>query len=168
MSKYTIVLDAMGGDEAPRCNVEGAVLALNEEPDLNLVLTGKEREIESLLQSLKKQGKTWDESRLKIHATEEVIANDEHSPADAVRQKRDSSLSVACQMVRKGEVDGMVSAGNTGAVLSGGTLLIGRIKGVQRPALTLPLPIRFERNSYLSPAQVSIGRRRVRPIRNNR
>ncbi len=140
MSEYTIVLDAMGGDYAPGCNVEGAILALQKDPNLHLILTGREPEIQPLLDKAEKEGKQWDHDRLKIVHTDVVIANDEHSPAEAVRAKRDSSLSIACRMVREGEADGMVSAGNTGAVLSGGTLLIGRIKGVQRPALTLPLP----------------------------
>ncbi len=140
MAGYTIVLDAMGGDNAPRCNVEGAILALGQDKDLKLVLTGKQDQLNKLLDECRSQGQTWDENRLAIVHTEEVIENEEHSPAEAVRAKRNSSLSVGCQMVRSGEADGMVSAGNTGAVLSGGTLLIGRIKGVQRPALTLPLP----------------------------
>ena len=140
MAAYKIVLDAMGGDEAPRCNVEGAVMALAEDQDLSLILTGPEPVLKQLLEEQKKAGRTWDEDRLTIVHTDEVIANDEHSPAEAVRAKRDSSLGLAFSMVRAKEADGMVSAGNTGAVLSGGTLIVGRIKGVQRPALTLPLP----------------------------
>ena len=140
MAGYKIVLDAMGGDEAPRCNVEGAVLALAEDPELSLVLTGPEPVLKKLLDEQKQAGRTWDEGRLSIVHTDQIIENEEHSPVEAVRNKRDSSMGLAFQMVRSKEADGMVSAGNTGALLSGGTLIVGRIKGVQRPALTLPLP----------------------------
>ena len=116
MAAYKIVLDAMGGDEAPRCNVEGAVMALAEDQDLSLILTGPEPVLKQLLEERKKAGRTWDETRLSIVHTDEVIANDEHSPAEAVRAKRDSSLGLAFQMVRGKEADGMVSAGNTGVV----------------------------------------------------
>lgn len=135
MAGYTIVLDAMGGDNAPQAPVEGALMALEEDPRLSLILTGREPELVSLL-----EGRTYDTARLHIVHTEEVIENEEHSPAEAVRQKKNSSLTVAMRMVRQKEADGVVSAGNTGAVLSAGTLLIGRIRGVLRPALTLALP----------------------------
>lgn len=132
---YTIVVDAMGGDEAPQAPVGGALLALEQDPELSLVLTGKPEVIQREL-----AGKTYDSSRLRIVATTEVVENEEHSPATAIRKKKDSSLVVALNMVKKKEVDGLVSAGNTGAVLSGATLLVGRIQGVLRPALTVAFP----------------------------
>lgn len=135
MTKYTIVLDAMGGDNAPQAPVEGALMALEKDPALSLVLTGKKPVLEELL-----KGRTYDAERLHIVHTEEVVENEEHSPAEAVKKKKDSSLAVAMRMVKSREVDGLVSAGNTGAVLSGATLLVGRIRGVLRPALTLVLP----------------------------
>lgn len=135
MAAYKIVIDAMGGDNAPQAPVEGALMALEQDPALSLVLTGKKPVLEELLKD-----RQYDKTRLEIVHTEEVIENEEHSPVEAVRKKKDSSLAVAMRMVKQKEVDGVVSAGNTGAVLSGATLLVGRIRGVLRPALTLVLP----------------------------
>ena len=132
---HTIVVDAMGGDYAPQAPIGGALLALEQNPDLSIVLTGTKEAVEKEL-----AGKTYDQERLTIRPTTEVVENEEHSPVEAIRKKKDSSMVVALKMVKNKEVDGFVSAGNTGAVLSGATLLVGRIRGVQRPALTVAFP----------------------------
>ena len=133
--RYKIVIDAMGGDYAPQAPVNGALMALEMNPELSIVLTGTKEALEKEL-----EGKTYDKNRLSLVYTTEIVENEEHSPVEAIRRKKDSSMVVALKMVKNKEVDGFVSAGNTGAVLSGATLLVGRIKGVQRPALTVALP----------------------------
>ncbi len=132
---YKIVIDGMGGDYAPQAPVNGALMALEMNPELSIVLTGTKEALEKEL-----EGKTYDKNRLTLVYTTEVVENEEHSPVEAIRRKKDSSMVVALKMVKNKEVDGFVFAGNTGAVLSGATLLVGRIKGVQRPALTVALP----------------------------
>ncbi len=132
---YKIAIDGMGGDYAPQAPVNGALLALERNPELSIVLTGTKEALDKEL-----EGKTYDKNRLTLVYTTEVVENEEHSPVEAIRRKKDSSMVVALKMVKNKEVDGFVSAGNTGAVLSGATLLVGRIKGVQRPALTVALP----------------------------
>ena len=131
--KLTIVVDAMGGDLAPKAPILGAVKALEAFPELNVVLTGDEKKIQSVLEGKKVE-------RLTIRPTSEVIENEDHSPVDAIRKKKDSSMVVGLNMVKKKEADGFVSAGSTGALLAGGTFVVGRIKGIARPALTVPLP----------------------------
>lgn len=133
--EYKIVIDAMGGDYAPQAPVNGALMALEMNPELSIVLTGTKEALDKEL-----AGKTYDKNRLNLVYTSEVVENEEHSPVEAIRRKKDSSMVVALKMVKNKEVDGFVSAGNTGAVLAGATLLVGRIKGVQRPALTVALP----------------------------
>lgn len=132
---YTVVVDAMGGDNAPQAPVLGALEALKEDAELRVILVGRKEEVDSVL-----NGQTYDTERLSFRQAEEVIQNEEHSPAEAIRDKRDSSMAVALRMVKEKEADGMVSAGNTGALLAGATLIVGRIPGVQRPALSIALP----------------------------
>lgn len=132
---YKIVIDGMGGDYAPQAPVNGALMALEMNPELSVVLTGTKEALDKEL-----AGKTYDKNRLTLVYTTEVVENEEHSPVEAIRRKKDSSMVVALKMVKSKEADGFVSAGNTGAVLSGATLLVGRIKGVQRPALTVAMP----------------------------
>lgn len=131
-----IALDVMGGDKAPIETVKGAILALNEIEKLQLVLVGKREMIE---EELKKY--SYDKKRVEIEHTDEVIAMDEpESPAIAVRKKKDASMNVALQLVKEGKVNGTVSAGNTGALMSASLFKLGRVKGVSRPAITTILP----------------------------
>lgn len=130
----TIVLDAMGGDHAPHAAIEGAVLALRADSQLRVVLTGPESLLRPLLTQIEDI-----KDRLLIKDAQEVIDNHE-SAAMAIRQKKDSSLVKGMLMVREGEADGFVSAGSTGAVLVGGMLRLGRIPGIERPALAPILP----------------------------
>ncbi len=129
-----IVIDAMGGDYAPREQVLGAVDALNKESDLYLILCGDETKIKETLAECK-----YDASRLEIvHTTEVIDMND--APTKAVKTKKDSSTVVAFRMLKEGKADGLVSSGSTGAVLAAGVLILGRLKGVSRPALCPMIP----------------------------
>ena len=126
--KYRIAIDAMGGDNAPGCVIEGVRQALAEFPDTELILCGKE----DLLKDI-------NSDRVRIVPASEVIAMEE-APMLAVRRKTDSSLVKAMLEVREGRAQAVVSAGSTGAVLAGGMFRIGRIRGVDRPALATILP----------------------------
>lgn len=130
-----IVVDCFGGDHSPLVNVEGAIMALNENPDLAIVLTGDE---ELLKKELVKY--TYDKERLKIIHAPEVISC-EDKPTEAIKQKKESSLVKAYDLLRYEEdIKGLVSLGSTGAVLVGSVLKVGRIKGVKRPAFCPILP----------------------------
>lgn len=129
-----IIIDAMGGDNAPRAVVEGAVLAVREfgEP---VTLVGDRAQIEPLLREFGAQ----DDARIEtVHAPDVITMEDD--AVQAVRKKKDSSLVVALSMLGKGEGDALISAGSTGAVLAGGTLLVKRIRGIRRAALAPILP----------------------------
>jgi fatty acid/phospholipid synthesis protein PlsX len=129
-----IAVDAMGGDYAPLEIVAGAVNALEKEKEVEIVLLGKEDIISDILKNY-----NYDIKRLQIVNTTEVIETAE-SPVFAIRKKKDSSIVVGLTMVRNGEADAFVSAGSTGAVLAGGQVIVGRIKGVERPPLAPLLP----------------------------
>lgn len=129
-----ILVDAFGGDNAPGEIVAGAVAALARNKDFTLGLTGRTAEIERVLSAL-----TYDKSRVEIIDAPSVITCEEE-PALAVRQKADSSMVVAFRLLRENAADAFVSAGSSGALLVGSTLKVGRIKGVNRPALCPVLP----------------------------
>lgn len=130
-----IVVDAMGGDYAPAEPVKGALEALKVRDKFKLILTGDESAIKS---ELKKY--SYDASRVEVIPCTEVITNDD-IPTSAIRSKKDSSLVVGLRLLKENDdVGGLVSAGSTGAVLTGGVMLIGRIKGVLRPALCPGVP----------------------------
>jgi len=128
------VMDGMGGDNAPKAVIKGAVEALKIYSDVEIYITGPEVK---LLQEL--ENYHYDKSRIKIIDAAEVISLNEH-PVMALRKKRDSSLVKALSLVKSGECDGIISAGSTGAFLAGCTLIIGRIEGIERPALAPILP----------------------------
>ncbi len=129
-----VALDAMGGDHAPGEIVKGAVDAVNVQENVKVYLTGDEGKIR---EELKKYD--YPEDRIEVIATTEVISMDE-SPVMAIRKKKDSSLVVAMNLVKSGKCDAFVSAGSTGAILAGGQLLVGRIRGVERPPLAPLIP----------------------------
>lgn len=130
-----IVLDGFGGDHAPGEIVKGGLAALREREDFSLVITGDEARIREILSENNYLG-----DRIEIVPASEVITNDD-VPTLAIRQKKDSSLVKAFQAVKEDpEAVGMVSAGSTGAVLTGGLFLLGRIRGINRPALCPVLP----------------------------
>ena len=128
-----IILDAMGGDNGVRAAVEGAIEAVKRYEE-QVVLVGKENEIAPLLKELGGEGL----GLTVVNATEVVTMEDDAQAP--VRTKKDSSLAVALNLLANGEGDALVSAGNTGAVLTGATLVIKRIKGVRRAALVPTLP----------------------------
>jgi len=127
-----IAVDAMGGDFAPAEIVKGAVLASNELP-VKLMLVGDRQKIEKELARYRKKGDIS-----VIHASE-VIGNDE-SPVQAVKQKKDASVNVAVSLVKKQEAEAVVSAGNTGALMASALFGLGRIPGVERPAIATVFP----------------------------
>ncbi|MBR2375054.1 MAG: phosphate acyltransferase PlsX [Clostridia bacterium] len=129
-----IVIDAMGGDFAPKQQILGAVEALQKDKQLSVILVGDETQIRAELATL-----TYDESRVEIVHTTEVITMEE-VPTKAVKTKKDSSLVVAFRLLKEGKADGLVTSGSTGAVLTAGVLVLGRIKGVSRPALCPLIP----------------------------
>ena len=129
-----IFVDAMGGDNAPQAPVAGAVEALRRYPEISVVLGGVLPEIEPLL---KDAGDVRE--RITLVDAPEVITNDE-SPVMGVRRKTKSATVIGMLMLRDKEVDGFVSAGSTGAVLAGGMFRLGRIPGVERPALAPLMP----------------------------
>ena len=129
MSKLIMIaVDAMGGDHAPGEIVKGSVEALSQ-PGIGILLVGDETAIQKELSQY-----TYDQERIRIVHAPEVIATGE-TPTTAIRQKKGSSLVVGMNLVKQGEADAIVSAGNTGALLAGSTMIIGRIKGIERPAL---------------------------------
>ena len=133
-----ILLDAMGGDNAPDANINGAIKAINQiKADVTLI--GKSDVIRNKIKEF--TGKEIEEisSRLKIkNATETIEMEDQ--PTVAIKHKKDSSMVVGFKMLKEGEGDVFISAGNSGALLAGATLLVGRIKGIDRPALAGILP----------------------------
>ena len=133
-----ILLDAMGGDNAPEANIKGAINAINK-IKAEVILVGKEDVIRSKIKEF--YGKEIEEisNRLKIkNATETIEMED--TPTVAIKHKKDSSMVVGFRMLKEDEGDVFISAGNSGALLTGATLLVGRIKGVDRPALAGILP----------------------------
>lgn len=134
MSKTVIALDCMGGDNAPEEIVKGAVYAADEDKDILIKLVGKKELLEHELSKY-----SADMSKLEIVDATEVIETGE-PPVAAIRRKKDSSLVKCMYMVKNGEADAMVSAGSTGANLVGGHVIIGRIKGVERPPLAPLIP----------------------------
>jgi glycerol-3-phosphate acyltransferase PlsX len=126
----------MGGDNAPDEIVKGAVLAV-EDYKIEIILTGRG---EDILRSLEKMGRKELPKGIEIMNANEVISMDE-DPVTAIREKKDSSMSVGLAMLRDGLGDAFVSAGSTGALLSGSTLLVKRIRGIRRAALAPVLPL---------------------------
>lgn len=135
MSDVTkIVLDTMGGDNSPYAMVEGAVNAVNEKDNLFVYLVGPQDKLEN---ELKKY--TYDTTRIEVvHAPDEITCHD--APVNAIRQKKESSMVIGLKMVKEGKADGFVSAGNSGAVLVGGQVLVGKMKGIERAPLAPIVP----------------------------
>lgn len=127
-----IAIDAMGGDNAPKSNVEGAILAAEKFDDIKIILVGQEEEIKKFLPQNVPANVSI------INANEIIYTEDE--PVRAVRRKKDSSLVVASYLVKDNKADAVISAGNTGALMTAGLLIAGRMKGIERPALASVLP----------------------------
>ncbi|RFU63235.1 phosphate acyltransferase PlsX [Peribacillus saganii] len=125
-----IAIDAMGGDHAPKEPVLGAMKAVMEFPDLEILLVGDEKQIKQHLK---------DNTRITIlHTEEQILGTDE--PVRAVRRKKNASMVLAARQVADGNADGCISAGNTGALMASGLFVVGRIEGIERPALAPTLP----------------------------
>ena len=129
-----VAVDAMGGDNAPLEIVKGAVEAVQEKKEVKVYLVGREEVVQAELAKY-----TYDKDRIEVvHATE--IIETAEPPVMAIRKKKDSSLVKAMNLVRNGECHGLVTAGSTGATLVGGQLIVGRLKGIERPPLAPMIP----------------------------
>ena len=127
-----IAVDAMGGDYAPDVVVQGAVDAVFED-NVEIVLVGREPLIREGLKSHARG------NAIGVHHCEDVVGMDE-SPLKALRKKKDASIAVAFDLVKRGEADAVISAGNSGATLAAGVLALGRMEGVERPAIASIVP----------------------------
>lgn len=133
--KFRIVVDAMGGDNAPGEIVKGAAEALEANPSIKIILVGKEEDIKKEVEQYPQMTK----ERVEIVHADEVIGFDE-PPVMAVRKKKNSSIVVGLNLVKHGEAEAFVSAGSTGAILVGGQFIVGRIKGIERAPLAPLIP----------------------------
>lgn len=129
-----VAVDAMGGDNAPVEIVKGAINAVNKRKDIKVILVGIEDVINEELAKYE-----YDKEQVSVVNATEVIETEE-PPVSAIRSKKDSSIVVAMNLVKKNEADAFVSAGSSGAILVGGQLIVGRIKGIERPPLAPLIP----------------------------
>ncbi len=129
-----LAVDAMGGDHAPQEIVRGAAAALRACEDLKIFLVGRREQLTEILAGL-----DYPKERLELVHADEVIQGGDN-PSLAVRRKRNSSMVAALQLVRSGQADAVLSAGNTGALMAGALLFLGRLPGVGRPALLAVMP----------------------------
>ncbi|MEI3239709.1 MAG: phosphate acyltransferase PlsX [Lachnospiraceae bacterium] len=130
----TVVVDAMGGDNAPDAMIQGAVDAITKNAAVQVILVGREEVIAPKLEAY-----TFDKARIRIVNASEEISCDE-PPVQAIRRKKDSSIVVGQKLVANGEADAFLSAGSTGAVLVGGQLVVGRIRGIDRTPIATLIP----------------------------
>jgi len=128
-----VAVDAMGGDYAPEEIVKGVITAVKKADDMEFLLVGAEDSIKKCL------GSELEHPRIKIINADEVIGSNEE-PGLAIRRKKKASMVVAIQLVRSGEADAIITAGNTGALMAGSLLFLGRITGINRPALLAVIP----------------------------
>ena len=136
-----IVVDAMGGDFAPKVNVDGSIDALREFSDMEITLVGPQELVEKTIgEYADQQALSGVRSRLSVVDAPEVVTTEEH-PVMALRRKKNSTFCVGMDIVRRKEAQAFVSAGSTGALMAGAMFKIGRIKGVARPALATLLPV---------------------------
>ena len=129
-----IAVDAMGGDYAPSEMVKGAVEALKKKEQVSIILVGQEDKVKKELSSY-----SYPEERLSVVHASEVIETEE-PPVNAIRKKKDSSIVVGMNLVKRQEADAFVSAGSSGAILVGGQVIVGRIRGIERPPLAPLIP----------------------------
>jgi glycerol-3-phosphate acyltransferase PlsX len=129
-----IALDAMGGDYAPAVTVEGAIEAVRESEELSVILVGNKEELIKELET-----RDYPHSSISIRHASQVVEMGE-SPVTALRRKKDSSIKIAIELVKSGEADAMVSAGNSGVVIATALFILGKIRGVHRPAIATVMP----------------------------
>ena len=135
MRNITVAIDVMGGDHGPHVTVPAAIKCLARNPDLNVILVGPQDMIAAELKARRHRGSP----RLIIRHATEVVAMDE-APASAMRNKKDSSMRVAINLVKAGEADACVSAGNTGALMATARFVLKTLPGIDRPALAAVMP----------------------------
>lgn len=131
-----IVLDAMGGDNAPDIEIQGAIEAVKEYSDITVVLVGRQ---DKIMPMLNEKAPAELMERLEVVDASEVVLMSDH-PAEAFKQKKNSSIAVAAGLLRDNKADALVSAGNTGSVVVHSLLIVGRITGISRPAILIPMP----------------------------
>ncbi len=129
-----VALDAMGGDQAPTVNIEGAVETINEYKDIDVILVGNETLINKELKNTR-----YNSHRLSIQHASQVVEMHE-SPSHSIRKKKDSSIHAGIRLVKSGKADAFVSAGHSGVVMAISLLLLGKSKGVDRPAIATLMP----------------------------
>ncbi len=132
--KVIVAVDAMGGDHAPYEIIKGALEAAQENEKIIVKLVGQEEVVKKHLEDF-----TYREDQVQVVDAREIIETEE-PPVNAIRKKKDSSLVVAMNMVKNKEADALVSAGSSGAILVGGQVIVGRIKGIERPPLAPLIP----------------------------
>ncbi|KRL63985.1 fatty acid phospholipid synthesis protein PlsX [Lactobacillus psittaci DSM 15354] len=140
-SMRRIAIDAMGGENAPEAIIKAVLRAKKELKETQFLLFGNKEEISKYLPSEEL------DNQIEIINTSEIIS-DEDEPVRAIRRKKDSSLVVAANYVKTGKADGLLSLGNTGALLAAGIFIVGRIKGVERPGLMPTLPVKNSDNGF--------------------
>lgn len=144
MREINIAIDAMGGDHGPHVTVQAALDVLRQEEGVNIILVGLEDVLASELRAHKASAGT----RLRIHPASEVVTMDD-SPALAMRSKKDSSMRVMADLVKRGEADAGVSAGNTGALMAVSRFVLKTLPGIDRPAIATTLPNQVGRTYVL-------------------
>lgn len=144
MREVTIAIDAMGGDHGPHVTVKAALEFLKQHDDVNIVLVGLKEAIEAELKALRAQP----DSRLRIHHASEVVTMDDPLTI-ALRGKKDSSMRVSAELVKRGEADAAVSAGNTGALMAVSRFVLKTLPGIERPAIASLLPNRAGTWTYM-------------------
>ena len=148
-----VAVDAMGGDNAPAEVVKGCLEALKKSPETQVLAVGKEELIREAL-----KGQTWDEERFTIVNATQVIGTGD-APVASIREKKDSSIVVGLKLVREGKADAFVSAGSSGALLVGGQVIVGRIKGVERAPFAPILPTDSGKPTLLLDAGANVDAR---------
>ncbi|MEB3188697.1 MAG: phosphate acyltransferase PlsX [bacterium] len=138
MPRVRVALDAMGGDHAPDELVRGACLALERQADLEVLLVGPGQRLEALITASAPSA----EARARLSVCEATQALDMDEAASALRRKKDASVSVAMRAVREGRAEAVVAAGSTGGAMAAALLTLGRIRGIERPAIAVVLPTR--------------------------
>ena len=133
-----IALDVMGGDNAPQSNIVGAKTFLESNKNTSLVLVGDQ----SIINDQLKKHNLTEHSRIEIHHASEIVTMNEKKPSKAFKSKPDSSIVQSVKLVKDGRADAVISAGNTGALLSSALFILGKIKGIKRPTLATHFPTR--------------------------
>jgi len=150
MSDIIIAVDAMGGDNAPFEIVKGCVLSSKEHKNIKIILVGRREDVQKELDKYE-----YDKLKIEIVNADEVIATNE-APTSAIKNKKNSSMVVGLNLLKSGQASAFISAGNTGALLTGAVTIIKRIKGVERPALGTLMPMENGKSALLIDAGANV------------